>query len=115
LEIIHNNEDDELVLIARDEVEALEVERNKLEEQLKFLLIPKDPNDSKNAIVEIRAGTGGDEAAIFAGDLYRMYLKYCEQNNFKVEVMNSNPSERGGFKEIIFNAIGTDVFGKLKF
>lgn len=115
LEIIHDNEDDELVIIAKDEIETLEVERNKLEEQLKLLLIPKDPNDSKNAIVEIRAGTGGDEAAIFAGDLYRMYSKYCEQNNYKVEIMNSNPSERGGFKEIIFNVIGTDAFGKLKF
>ncbi len=115
LEIIQSDEYDELVLIAKDEIELLEKERNELEEQLKLLLIPKDPNDSKNTIVEIRAGTGGDEAAIFAGNLYRMYSKFCEQNNFKVEIMNSNPSERGGFKEIIFNVIGPDAYGTLKF
>lgn len=115
LEIIHNNEDEDLVLIAKDEIENLESERDKLEENLKVLLIPKDPNDSKNAIVEIRAGTGGDEAGIFAGDLYRMYSKYCEQKKYKIEVLNSNPSERGGFKEIIFNVIGTGVYGKFKY
>lgn len=115
LEIIQNGEDDELVLIAKDEIESLEQEKESLEEQLKLLLIPKDPKDSKNAIVEIRAGTGGDEAGIFAGDLYRMYTKFCEQNQFKIEIMNSNPSERGGFKEIIFNVIGPDAYGTLKF
>ena len=115
LEIIHNNEDDELVLIAKDEIDNLETKHDELEDKIKLLLIPKDPNDGKNAIVEIRAGTGGDEAGIFAGDLFRMYSKYCEQNNYKVEIMNSNPSERGGFKEIIFNVIGANAFGKLKF
>ncbi len=115
LEIIQSGEDDELVLIAKDEIEELEKERDEFEEKLKILLIPKDPNDSKNAIAEIRAGTGGDEAAIFAGDLFRMYSKFCEQNNLKIEIMNSNQSERGGFKEVIFNIIGTDAYGILKF
>jgi len=115
LEIIRGGEDDELVLIAKDEIEGLKEQQENLEEELKLLLIPKDPNDSKNAIVEIRAGTGGDEAGIFAGDLYRMYAKFCEENHLKIEVMNSNPSERGGFKEIILNVIGTDAYGKLKF
>ena len=115
LEIITNGDDDELVLIAKDEIEELESKRDELQEKLKLLLIPKDHNDSKNAIAEIRAGTGGDEAGIFAGDLYRMYKRYCEMNGLKHEIMNSNPSERGGFKEIIFNVIGEDAYGQLKF
>ena len=114
-ELLKSEEDEEMQELIRNEVADLTVKAETLEHELKIMLLPTDPNDSKNAIVEIRAGTGGDEAAIFAGDLYRMYSKYCEQNNYKVEIMNSNPSERGGFKEIIFNVIGTDAFGKLKF
>lgn len=113
--IINSDEDEELVAIAREELESLIEKKDKTEEDLKIMLIPKDSNDIKNAIVEIRAGTGGDEAGIFAGDLYRMYSRFCEINHFKVEVMNSNPSERGGFKEIIFNVIGEEAYGKLKF
>jgi peptide chain release factor 1 len=113
--IIDDNEDDDLVAIAKEEIVDLELNRDKIEDDLKLLLIPKDPNDVKNAIVEIRAGTGGDEAGIFAGDLYRMYSRFCEINGFKVEKMHSNPSERGGFKEIIFNVIGENAYGKLKF
>lgn len=114
-EVIELDEDEELVEIARDELESLEAEREKMEEELRLMLVPKDPNDEKNAIVEIRAGTGGDEAGIFAGDLYRMYARFCETEKYKLEVMNSNHSERGGFKEIIFNVIGAGAFGKLKF
>ena len=113
--VIESDEDEELVALAKDEIVELEIKKEKLEEELKLLLIPKDPNDVKNAITEIRAGTGGDEAAIFAGDLYRMYTKYCEIHDFKVEKLNSNPSERGGFKEIVFNVIGANAYGKLKF
>ncbi len=113
--IIDDGGDEELLEIARDEIEELEAEKNKLEESIKVLLIPKDPNDHKNVIAEIRAGTGGDEAGIFAGDLFRMYSKFCEINGFKIEQLSSNPSERGGFKEIIFSISGENVYGKLKF
>jgi peptide chain release factor 1 len=114
-EVIEANEDDELISIARDELIELKQRRDQVEEDIKQLLIPKDPNDSKNAIVEIRAGTGGDEAAIFAGDLFRLYNRFCEINGFKVDILNSNPSERGGFKEIIFSVYGDDAYGRLKF
>ena len=83
--IIESDEDEDLVTLASEEISDLTVKRQEIEEDLKILLIPKDPNDEKNAIVEIRAGTGGDEAAIFAGDLFRMYSKYCERKNFKIE------------------------------
>jgi peptide chain release factor 1 len=114
-QIIETGDDEELVIIAKDEILELEQKCEQIEEEIKHLLIPKDADDSKNAIVEIRAGTGGDEAAIFAGDLYRMYTKFCEINNFKVETLSSNPSERGGFKEIIFSVSGNEAYGKLKF
>ena len=113
--IIKENEDPELVEIARMEQEELEDTIEELEEKLKLLLIPKHPDDHKNAIMEIRAGTGGDEAGIFAGDLYRMYTKFCEEEGFKLDTMSSSPSERGGFKEIIFNIEGDHAFGRLKF
>lgn len=113
--IISENEDPELVEMAELEQEELEMTIEALEEKLKLLLIPKHPDDHKNAIMEIRAGTGGDEAGIFAGDLYRMYTKFCEEEGFKMDTMSSNPSERGGFKEIIFNIEGDHAFGRLKF
>jgi len=113
--IIDSNEDEDLVMIASEEIEELTQKRLEMEEELKHLLIPKDPNDTKNAIIEIRAGTGGDEAAIFAGDLYRMYTKFCERNNLKTENLSSNISERGGFKEIIFNVSGESPYGILKY
>ncbi len=114
-EVIELNEDNDLVAIAEEELGELEAQREKMEEELRMMLVPKEANDSKNAIVEIRAGAGGDEAAIFAGDLYRMYSKFCEIKNLKVEVLSSSPSERGGFKEIIFSVSGPDAFGTLKF
>ncbi|HID39082.1 MAG TPA: peptide chain release factor 1, partial [Calditrichaeota bacterium] len=105
----------ELAELAELENEGLEEQIRDYEERLKILLLPKDPEDEKNAIMEIRAGTGGDEAAIFAGDLYRMYTKYCENRGYKIDVMSSNPSERGGFKEIIFSVEGGSVYGTLKY
>jgi peptide chain release factor 1 len=113
--IIDLNEDKDLVEIASEEIEELTDKRLEMEEELRQLLIPNDPNDEKNAIIEIRAGTGGDEAAIFAGDLYRMYQKYCEKNNLKTENLSSNISERGGFKEIIFSVRGKNPYGNLKY
>jgi peptide chain release factor 1 len=113
--IIEEGEDPELISIAREELTALNEKREDMEEELKHLLIPKDPRDVKNAIVEIRAGTGGDEAALFVGDLYRMYTKFCEAKGLKIEHLSSNISERGGFKEIIFNVKGDNAYGILKF
>jgi peptide chain release factor 1 len=113
--IIDADEDEDLVTIAKEEISELKKRKETLEEELKILLIPRDPNDKKNAVVEIRAGTGGDEAGIFVGDLLRMYTKFCDIHNFKIEIMSSNPSERGGFKEVIFNVIGDNAFGTFKF
>jgi peptide chain release factor 1 len=113
--IIDSDEDEDLVAIANEEIDELTKKRLEMEEKLKHLLIPKDPKDSKNAIIEIRAGTGGDEAAIFAGDLYRMYNKFCERNNLKTENLSSNISERGGFKEVIFSVRGESPYGNLKY
>ncbi len=107
--------DVELKDLARDENEDLEAEEVKLEEELRFLLLPADPNDSKNCIVEIRAGTGGDEAALFAGDLFRMYERYGERQSWRLEIISINESERGGFKEITFGLAGEDVFGTMKY
>jgi len=114
-EILENEEDEEMVALAEAELEELRNQIDNLEQELKLLLIPKDPEDEKNAIVEIRAGTGGDEACLFAGDLYRMYFKYAERESWKIELLNSHPQEIGGFKEISFLASGTNAFGKLKF
>jgi peptide chain release factor 1 len=115
-ELIDSKETDhDLKELAYDDLDNLNEEKEKMEEELKILLLPKDPNDAKNCIVEIRAGTGGDEAAIFAGDLYRMYGFYADNNKYKIEVIDFNESERGGFKEITFNLIGDEVFSKMKF
>lgn len=113
--IIENSEDDELIQLAEEELETLEDEEKKLNKELQMLLIPPDPHDDNNTILEIRAGTGGDEAGIFAGDLYRMYSKFCENNGWEIELMSDNPSERGGFKEIIVSVIGKGAYGQLKF
>ena len=113
--IVKEDSDPDLVELAKEEIPELEEQVEKLGEKLKLLLIPKHPDDHKNAIMEIRAGTGGDEAAIFAGDLYRMYARYCENHGFKIDVMNSTPSERGGFKEIIFMVEGPEAYGTLKY
>lgn len=107
--------DPELRDLAYMEIEELTATLEGMEEEMRTLLIPKDPNDLKNCIVEIRAGTGGDEAGIFAGDLFRMYQKYADRKGFKIELIDYSDSERGGFKEVVFSIAGDDVFGLLKF
>ena len=108
-------EDEELKDIAQAEIEELQADLGKQEEELKVLLIPHDPTDDKNTILEIRAGTGGDEAALFAADLFRMYSRFAERNGLKYEVLESNAIGIGGFKEIIFSVKGESVYGLLKF
>ncbi len=114
-ELIESDDDEEITLMAKEENEELEPRLEKLEEQIKFQLIPKDPDDSKNVIVEIRAGTGGDEAAIFAGDLFDMYRRYADKMGWKQHIMSLSESEKGGFKEIVFSLEGEDVFGEMKY
>ena len=113
--ILDDSEDEELKELAEIELEENQRELDVLEQELKMLLIPKDPNDVKNAVMEIRAGTGGDEAALFAGDLFRMYSKYVENNKWSMDILSSSPTELGGFKEVIFSVSGQEVFGKLKY
>jgi peptide chain release factor 1 len=108
-------DDPELKEMAQEEIKAAKQVLETLEDELQILLLPKDPKDDNNAFVEIRAGAGGDEAAIFAGDLFRMYSRYCEANRWQMEVMNANEGEHGGFKEIIVKVSGEGVYGKLKF
>ena len=107
--------DDELKELALEELPKLEQELADLETELKVLLIPQDPNDDKNTIVEIRAGTGGEEAALFAADLFRMYSRYAERKNWARDIIASNGTGMGGFKEIIFSVKGTAVYGVMKF
>ncbi|RXP54829.1 peptide chain release factor 1 [Lutibacter sp. HS1-25] len=114
-EIIADGSDEEMTEMAKIELEEATVRLPQLEEKIKFMLIPKDPEDAKNVIVEIRAGTGGDEASIFAGDLYRMYSKYCAEKGWQTEVEDISEGTSGGFKEIIFSVTGTDVYGDMKF
>ncbi len=113
--IINEGGDAEMVEMAKMQYDEAKEQLPKIEEEIKFLLIPKNPEDSKNAVVELRAGTGGDEASIFAGDLYRMYTKYCENKGWKIEVVDFNEGTSGGFKEMIFEVNGEDVYGTLKF
>jgi len=113
--IIEESSDSELKEIARGEIEELTGKQEAIEEELKILLLPKDLDDSKNVIMELRAGTGGNEAGIFAGDLYRMYSRYIEKKGWKVEEMSLNPSGVGGFKEVIFSVNGDKVYGTLKY
>jgi peptide chain release factor 1 len=114
-EVLSEEEDAEMKEMAKEEISALEPEIEKMEGDIRFLLLPKDPDDRKNCIVEIRAGTGGDEASIFAGDLYRMYTKYLDTKAWKHEVMQVNEGTAGGFKEVVFSVEGDDVYGTLKF
>ncbi|MEQ6168395.1 MULTISPECIES: peptide chain release factor 1 [unclassified Ekhidna] len=114
-EVLSNEKDPEFREMAKAEIDELEPQIEKLEEDLKFMLIPKDPNDSKNVILEIRAGTGGDEASIFAGDLFRMYKSYAEDQNWSFSVLNFNEGSAGGYKEIVASVEGEDVYAKLKF
>lgn len=113
--VLEEESDAELRELAETELTEMYEKRDDLENELKLLLLPRDPNDSKNAIVEIRAGTGGEEAGIFAGDLFRMYSKFAENKNWKVEVLSSNPQGVGGFKEIIFMLSGGNVYGIMKY
>ena len=112
---ILSGEDTELKEIAKDELEGLQEALKNLEEELKVLLLPHDPTDDKNTIIEVRAGTGGDEAALFAADIYRMYTRFAERSGWKYEVLESNAIGIGGFKEIIFSVKGESVYGMMKF
>jgi peptide chain release factor 1 len=114
-EIISDGSDAEMVEMAKMQLEEAKVGLPKLEEEIKVLLIPKDPEDSKNVVVEVRAGTGGDEASIFAGDLFRMYTKYCESKGWKTNVIDLSEGTSGGYKEIQFEVTGENVYGTLKF
>ena len=113
--IVMNDDDPDLKEMAREEIAAGEARLPALEEQIKLMLVPADPEDAKNAIVEIRGGTGGDEAALFAGDLYRLYAKYCEVKGWAVAVSSVSEGTSGGFKEIIFTVTGDNVYGTLKY
>ncbi|MBN2416718.1 peptide chain release factor 1 [bacterium] len=113
--LLSESDDEELRAMAEEEIAANEEVLESLRDELKLLLIPRDPQDGKNALMEIRAGTGGEEAALFAGDLYRMYSKYIEDKGWKTEVMSSNPTGLGGFKEIIISVIGDGAYGRLKY
>ena len=114
-EIISDGSDPEMTDMAKEELEEVKSKLPELEETIRFMLIPKDPEDAKNIVMELRAGTGGDEASIFAGDLYRMYTKYCESKGWKVSVVDLSEGTAGGFKEIIMEVSGTDVYGTMKF
>ncbi len=114
-DILMNESDQEMREMARMELDELEPKVEPMEEEIKLLLIPADPEDSKNCIVEIRGGTGGDEAAIFAGDLFRMYTKYCEAKGWRITVSNYNEGTAGGFKEMVFNVQGEGAYGILKY
>ena len=107
--------DPDMAEMAQEEIAATEAELPKLEEELQRLLLPKDPDDVRNAFVEIRAGAGGDESALFAGDLARMYTRYCERAGWRCEVVSANESELGGYKEIVFRIVGDGAFGRLRF
>ena len=114
-EIIADGSDAEMVEMAKMQLEEAKGRLPELEEEIRFMLIPKDAEDAKNVMVEIRAGTGGDEASIFAGDLFRMYTKYCEARGWRTSVVDMNEGTSGGFKEVIFEVTGEDVYGTLKF
>lgn len=107
--------DPEMKQMAEEELKGLEAEKDQLDADIRVLLLPKDPNDNKNVILEIRAGTGGDESALFAGDLFRMYSRFAETNRWRVEIISASESERGGYKEIIASVQGEGVFAKLKY
>ncbi len=114
-QILKEEQDPELKEMAQLEINEAETDIPKLSEELKILLLPKDPNDDKDIIVEIRAGAGGDEAAIFVGDLYRMYIRYCDQVGFQHQLIDYNDSEMGGYKEVVFEINGEDVYSKFKY
>lgn len=114
-DLLVNEQDPEMKEMAREEVAACEAKIPQIEKRIKLMLVPKDPEDSKNAILEIRGGTGGDEAALFAGDLFRMYAKFCEKKGWKMEISSASEGASGGFKEIVCSVTGADVYGTLKY
>ena len=114
-DILLNEKDDELKEMAREEISEIEPKLPEMEQRIRLLLIPADPDDAKNAIVEIRGGTGGDEAAIFAGDLFRMYAHYAESKGWKLEVTDQTPGTSGGYKQIVFKLSGDTVYGTMKY
>lgn len=114
-DVLYNEKDDDMKAMAKEEIETLSAEKEKLEEDIRIMLIPADPEDGKNAIIEIRAGSGGDEASIFAGDLYRMYIRFAEIKGWKTELVDVTEGTVGGYKEIIFNVNGDNVYGQMKY
>lgn len=114
-ELLRNERDSEMLEMARAERDELRTTIDAMQEEVRMMLVPKDPNDARNCAVEIRAGTGGDEASLFAGDLFRMYTRYCEGRGWKVEVADVSEGTAGGYKEVIFNVIGDGAYGVLKF
>ncbi|NBC29872.1 MAG: PCRF domain-containing protein, partial [Spirochaetes bacterium] len=114
-QVSEDESDPEMHEMAEQEAEELEEKLKSLGQRIRLLLVPKDPLDGKDIIMEIRAGTGGDEASLFAADLFRMYSRYAERHKWKIEVLNSSPTEVGGFKEITFSISGKEVFGNLKY
>ncbi|MEI6576209.1 MAG: peptide chain release factor 1 [Bacteroidota bacterium] len=114
-EMLYTEKDEEMKDMAKEEITLLSTEKETLEEKIRFLLIPQDPQDSKNAVLEVRAGTGGDEASLFAGDLYRMYTRYCETRGWKVELVGVAEGTVGGYKEVILEVIGDGAYGQLKY
>ena len=114
-ELFLTEKDAEMKQMAKEEIELLEPRKIELEERLRLMLIPKDPEDGKNAIIEIRAGTGGDESALFAGDLLRMYTRYCERVGWRCELISDSPSELGGYKEVVLRVEGSNVYGTMRF
>lgn len=114
-EVLASDEDPEMRAMGQDELQASKERMAELQAKIEILLLPKDPDDGRNVIVEVRAGTGGDEAAIFSGDLYRMYTRFAETQGWRTEMLNSNEGEHGGFKEVIIRISGTDVYSCLKF
>ncbi len=114
-EILANEKDADLKALAKEELDEAEEKLPELEETLRIMMLPKDPQDERNAIIEIRAGAGGDEAAIFAGELGRMYIRYCEGKGWKTEILESNESEAGGYSKFVLSVEGKDVYGTLKF
>jgi peptide chain release factor 1 len=114
-DILSNEKDQELREMAKEEVDLLLVEQEELEAKIRLMLVPKEEGDEKDAIMEIRGGTGGDEAAIFAGDLYRMYVRYCEGRGWRCETLEVTEGTNGGYKEVVFKVMGEDVYGVLKY
>lgn len=114
-EVLANEKDNDFREMAQIELEESQAKKEKLEEEIRMLLVPKDPEDSKNVVMEIRAGTGGDEASIFAGDLYRMYMRYFEKRGWKTELVDFQEGTAGGYKEVIINVTGDNVYGQLKY